>query len=164
LNDAGFQLRFRIATSPANGARFGHMLAAHPNVMLDTAETDENAFFQRLADTDALLLPVNFDPASVDFIRYSMPTKVPAYLNAGTPILAYGSPETAQMQYAGEAGWGLTVTERSMETLQAAIVRIFTDSVLRKSLSRAARAAAENHDAHTVRTAFQKLLCLNAKR
>ena len=164
LNKSGFEMRLRIATSPANGARFCHMLALHPNVIVDTSETDDDQFFQRLADADALLLPVNFDRASVDFIRYSMPTKIPAYLNAGTPILAYGSAETAQMQYADEIGWGLTVTERSMEMLQAAIKRIFTDADLRTSLSRAARAVAKNHDAQTVRSDFQQSLSFAAKR
>lgn len=158
LNEAGLPLNFRIATSPANGAAFGAMLAVHPNVIVDTAAVDDDTFFRRLADADALVLPVNFDRASVDFIRYSMPTKVPAYLNSGTPILAYGSIETAQMQYARDARWGLTVAERSADALQTAIRRLVSDNELRRSLSEAARAAAENHDAQRVRDAFQNLL------
>lgn len=158
LNDAGFPLKLRIATSPANGANFGAQLKVHPNIIVDTSAVDDDTFFRRLAGADALVLPVNFDRASVDFIRYSMPTKVPAYLNSGTPIVAYGSPDTAQMQYARDARWGLTVTERSTDKLQAALRRITADMDLRRLLSHAALKAAENHDAHRVRDAFQDLL------
>lgn len=158
LNEAGFPLKFRIATSPANGANFGALLNVHPNITVDTTAVDDDTFFRRLAEADALVLPVNFDRPSVDFIRYSMPTKVPAYLNSGTPILAYGSVDTAQMQYARDAHWGLTVTERSTDKLQGGLRRIATDFDLRRSLSQSARQAAENHDAHRVRDAFQNLL------
>lgn len=164
LNDEGFPLRLRIATSAVNGARFGHLLALHPNTAVDTSGASDDAFFQGLADTDALLLPVNFDATSVDFIRYSMPTKVPAYLNSGTPVLAYGSPETAQMRYAQEGGWGLMVSERSADKLKSAIRRILADMDVRRRVSEAARAAAANHDARKVRAAFQELLCGSAKR
>ncbi len=158
LNDEGFPLRLRIATSAANGARFGRLLSVHPNVTLDTAGVDDNAFFQGLADADALLLPVNFDPASVDFIRYSMPTKVPAYLNSGTPVLAYGSTETAQIRYATDSGWALVVSDQSAETLKAALKRVVSDISLRERLSAAARLAAANHDAGIVRARFQEVL------
>lgn len=164
LNDEGFALRLRIATSAANGVRFGHLLTLHPSITVDTSGADDDAFFRGLAAADALLLPVNFDAASVDFIRYSMPTKVPAYLNSGTPVLAYGAPETAQMQYAKDSGWGLTVDERSADGLKSAIRRIFTDKNARQRLSDTARAAAANHDARTVRAAFQELLCRSARR
>ncbi|RDV03180.1 glycosyltransferase [Undibacter mobilis] len=158
LNEAGFPLKLRVATSPANGANFGAQLKVHPNIIVDTAAVDDDAFFRRLAAADALVLPVNFDRASVDFIRYSMPTKVPAYLNSGTPIFAYGSLDTAQIQYARDARWGLTVTERSTDKLQAALRRITADMDLRRLLSHTARKVAENHDAHRVRDAFQDLL------
>lgn len=164
LNDEGFPMRLRIATSAANGQRFGHLLALHPNIAVDTSGSGDDAFFQGLADADALLLPVNFDAASVGFIRYSMPTKVPAYLNSGTPVLAYGAPETAQMRYAQEGGWGLMVGERSAEKLKSAIRRILTDMDVRQRVSEAARAAAANHDARKVRAAFQEQLRRSAKR
>jgi glycosyltransferase involved in cell wall biosynthesis len=158
LNAEGFPLHLRIATSAANGTRFGHLLSVHPNVTLDTAGVDDDAFFQGLAEADALLLPVNFDRASVDFIRYSMPTKVPAYLNSGTPVLAYGSAETAQIRYATDSGWALVVSDQSAETLKAALKRVVSDISLRKRLSAAARSAAANHDAGIVRTRFQEIL------
>jgi glycosyltransferase involved in cell wall biosynthesis len=164
LNDEGFPLRLKISTSASNVARFGKLLSVHPRITLDAAAVSDDTFFQGLAEADALLLPVNFDRASVDFIRYSMPTKVPAYLNSGTPVLAYGSSETAQIRYATDRRWALVVSNRSMDTLKDALKRIISDMSLRKELSGAARCAAADHDASTVRTGFQEVLRQAARR
>jgi hypothetical protein len=158
LNNEGFPLSLRIATSASNVSRFGSLLTVHPKVTLDATAVDDEAFFEGLAKADALLLPVNFNPASVDFIRYSMPTKVPAYLNSGTPILAYGSNETAQIRYARDRRWALVVPNRSMDALKTALKRIVSDMGLRAELSGAARLAASGHDASTVRAGFQDVL------
>jgi glycosyltransferase involved in cell wall biosynthesis len=159
LNNEGFTSRLRIITSAENCARYRHRLELHPNIQMTPSFGDEAAFFTILGKADALLLPVNFDPASVDFIRYSMPTKIPAYLISGTPVLVYGPAETAQVRYALESGWGHVIAERSPSDLKAALRRIIEDGMLRSGLSEAARKAAANHDAKTVRGAFQDLLC-----
>lgn len=164
LNGEGFPARLRIATSAANVARYGPLLALHPNIAVDISASGDEAFFQSLADPDVLLLPVNFDRASVDFIRYSMPTKVPAYLNSGTPVLVYGSAETAQVRYAIDSQWAKVVTEPSLAKLKAALKQIVQDASLRQSLFTAARKASANHDARVVRGAFQELLRQSATR
>lgn len=162
LNDEGFAARLRIITSADNCARYRQMLALHPNIIVEPSSGDDDIFFQNLADADALLLPVNFDRASVEFIRYSMPTKVPAYLNSGTPVLVYGSDETAQVRYAADNGWGLVVAEPSLAKLKSGLKQIVLDGALRRRLSTAARSAVCNHDARVVRGAFQKLLIQSA--
>lgn len=162
MNTEGFAARLRIVTSADNCARYGHLLALHPNIIVEPSSGGDDVFFQSLADADALLLPVNFDRASVEFIRYSMPTKVPAYLNSGTPVLVYGSNETAQVRYAADNGWGLVVAEPSLAKLKTGLKQIAQDGALRQRLSAAARSAVRNHDARVVRGAFQKLLCQSA--
>lgn len=164
LNTEGFSLRLRIITSATNRSRFGSLLKLHSNIALDVSEGDDTTFFRTLANADALLLPVNFDEESIEFIQYSMPTKVPAYLNSGTPVLAYGSPETAQVRYAADGGWALIVARRSPAELKISLKRIVTDMALRQTLSTAAREAAAKHDSRTVRTGFQDFLSRSAKR
>ena len=163
LEKEGFPIIFRVVTSRENSARFGHLLNKNACTIIEPSEGDDAAFFQRLVDADVLLLPVNFDRDSIDFIRYSMPTKVPAYLNSGTPVLAYGPEGTAQARYAAE-GWAIKVTERSLEALKTAIKRVLLNENLRDSLSISARAAAANHDARLVRASFQAILCDAAQR
>jgi hypothetical protein len=158
LNNEGFPAKLRIVSQERNFTRFGHLFARHPNISLVPSQFDEEQFFWILAGADALLLPVNFDEHSVTLMRYSMPTKVPSYLVSGTPCLVYGSADTAQVQYARDAGWGHVIAERSMPALKAGMRHIVEDTVLRQTLSAAARKASANHDAMIVRPAFQKVL------
>jgi glycosyltransferase involved in cell wall biosynthesis len=110
------------------------------------------------------VLPVNFDDESVRLIRYSMPTKLPAYLASGTPILAYGPRGVAQIDDAARHGWGLVVAERGEGTLRDALTRIAGDLPLRRDLSRHARSLAEaRHDVRKVRAAFQAAISLAAQ-
>jgi hypothetical protein len=87
-----------------------------------------------------------------------MPTKIPSYLVSGTPILVYGSSQTAQVQYALDSGWGHTITQRSVTKLKIELRRIVDDLSLRQRLSAAARKASNNHNANVVRPAFQNVL------
>lgn len=111
------------------------------------------------AHADLLLLPVNFDKASRKYIRYSMPTKVPAYMFSGTPTLAYGPPEVASIGYAFKSGWAYCVTHRNKSALREAIKKLAYDEHLRKNLAlNAQRLAQDRHDRKEVGTEFQKVL------
>lgn len=139
-------------------------LAVSPAIRFKPPITDDPEYFAALAAADGLLLPVNFDSASVAFIRYSMPTKVPSYLVAGTPVLVYGPAEVAQVDYARRAGWGLVLDRQGLEGLKAAMRRLAMDSELRHTLwINARRVAAESHDAAVVRSRFQAVLAEVAK-
>jgi glycosyltransferase involved in cell wall biosynthesis len=125
----------------------------------DIPENDED-YFSLLGKADVLLLPVNFDSASVDFLRLSMPTKVPSYLASGTPILVYGPQGVAQVEYARDSGWGRVVDRQGIDALASAVRHMIGDSALRQALStKAKEAARENHDAKKVRGAFHDALC-----
>lgn len=106
---------------------------------------------------DLLLLPVNFDEESVKYIRYSMPTKVPAYMFSGTPTLAYGPSEVASMQYARE--WAHVVTKEDKTELKKAISHLAGSEQLREKLAKRALQLAQNrHDRATVSKTFHKSL------
>ncbi len=106
---------------------------------------------------DLLLLPVNFDKESIRYIRYSMPTKVPAYMFSGTPTLAYGPNQAASIQYAEE--WAHCVTRQSPKELKNAIQTLASDEVLRKHFAlKAQKLASERHDRKKVGRAFQQVL------
>jgi glycosyltransferase involved in cell wall biosynthesis len=108
-----------------------------------------------LASADVLVLPFNFNAASARYIRLSMPTKVPAYMISGTPVLVYGPPEVATVAYAAEGGWGFTVTDRDADHLRAGLRTLLTDVPLRQRLGeRAVTLARQNHDIAPVKAAF----------
>ena len=116
LNDAGFPFKLDIASPGWAASAHRHAVAIHPAIRLMEPTQDDAEFFKMLAAADALVLPINYDAESVAFIRYSMPTKVPAYMASGTPILVYGPRGVAQVDYAAREGWGHVVSERDPHT------------------------------------------------
>ena len=103
--------------SPAYLERYRSTLAVAPNITVGESPPDGDDFIRLLRSASVLLLPVNFDRQSADLIRYSLPTKVPAYLASGTPILAYGPRRMAQIEYARDERWAHIVNERSVTVL-----------------------------------------------
>ena len=163
LADAGRNVTLDIHSPLHLAEPFRRSLEIHPAIRLHDAIKDDAAFFRAITTVDALLLPVNFDPVSIAYIRHSMPTKVPAYLASGTPILAYGPAATDQIAYAEREGWGLVVARRDPRLIDQAIVALATDNAQRRRLSTRARAVASRHDVRHVRAQFQGLLAQAAE-
>jgi len=158
LQDNGMQIELDIYSPPAQTGPLRDRLVRSDAIRLHDVIGNDETYFSRLADADILLLPVNFDEHSKRYIRLSMPTKVPSYLVSGTPVLVYGPPGVAQVEYARTAGWGFVVDGRDVEALADAIRRLATDGALRQRLSAAARRVVMNHDATRVRSAFRVVL------
>jgi glycosyltransferase involved in cell wall biosynthesis len=116
-------------------------------------------YFQELESADVLVLPVNFDCDSVRLIKYSMPTKVPAYLSSGVPILAYGPIDTAQIKSAVEGGWAYVVQEQCSKLLAERLLDLLKNQSLRKSiLTNAESYFYKNHNAEEVRGSFRNAI------
>jgi hypothetical protein len=159
LNNEGFPIRMEIYSPSHATEQYRGRLVVGAAIRLQDTIGDDEVFFRTLQDVDMLVLPVNFDAYTIQYIRYSMPTKVPAYLAVGTPILVYGPAEVAQVSYAKKAGWGMPVTVRDMNVLKLAFKRLATDMQLRQDLAgRSRQMAAAHHDACVVRAWFQAAL------
>jgi glycosyltransferase involved in cell wall biosynthesis len=155
----GTSVQLDIYCPPSHIAGMEEEFVVGPRIKLHGPLTDDNDFFSIICSADMLLLPANFDQKSINFIRYSMPTRVPAYMASGTPILVYGSPNTAQVQYAKEFGWGYVIDKPDNIKLQKAICQLSEDMNIRLSLSNTARKlACERHDVEIVRQIFFKAL------
>lgn len=116
---------------------------------------DASAVPELLARADILILPFNFDVASLKYMRLSMPTKVPAYMISGTPVLVYGPASAATVAYASEGGWAATVTTEGAAPLATALESLLGDEARRASLAkRAMELARRDHDESRVRPAF----------
>jgi glycosyltransferase involved in cell wall biosynthesis len=163
LNLGGYPIRLTISSPSGHTQRYHDRLAIHPAIAIEDTIRDDARFYARIAAADALLVPVNFDSASVRFIRYSMPAKLPAYMISGTPIFVYGSAETTQVRYALDAEWAHVVDVRDPALLQDGIRTIMQDDALRRRVSSVAQATvARSHDAATVRAGFQATLAAAA--
>jgi glycosyltransferase involved in cell wall biosynthesis len=165
LAQAGRAVTLEIHAPAFLAARHRARLELPPAVKVIDATEDDDAFFRLIRGADLLLLPVNFDAASVRFIRHSMPTKIPAYLASGTPVLVYGPPGVDQVAYAAREGWGEVVGVRDESALRTAIARLLDDDGRRRAfVGRALDLARRSHDAATVRRRFQETLARAATR
>jgi glycosyltransferase involved in cell wall biosynthesis len=126
---------------------------------------DPTSIARLLAGTDLLVLPYNFDARSARYIRLSLPTKAPAYMISGTPILVYAPGDVATARYAAREGWGHVVATRGEEPVMSAIRMLMQDAGLREQLGRRAKTvAAARHDASVVKAAFWAALCEAARQ
>lgn len=117
-----------------------------------------------MSEADINLLPFNFDESSARYLRFSMPTKVPAYMISGTPVLVYGPSALAAVRYAVDAGWGHVVDEPGPARLVPAIARLLDDEPYRRELGqRAQRRAEEAHEIGGVRRRFWAALLMAAE-
>jgi len=132
---------------------------AHPSIRVKEAPKTPGAIASLLRAADVLVLPIDFDRDSIEYIRFSLPTKVPAYMATGVPVLVYGPPGVASVKYAKTEGWAHVIEERSSEALKQGILRLCVDKQLRALLSqRARRLAALKHDARQVREQFREAI------
>ena len=112
-----------------------------------------------LRQQDILLLPFNFDPGSVRFIRYSWPSKIPEYLFSGVPILIYGPSVAAFVQSAQTKGWALAVDRQDATALEHAIEQLASDKGLRREIAAVAGDLGRHeHDIRRIRSDFQHAL------
>ena len=86
------------------------------------------------ASVDVLILPNDFDPASISFLKYSMPTKASEYMATGTPILIYADADTAIVKHAEKNKWAYIVSENNKQKLTNAIEELYHNSELREKI------------------------------
>ena len=116
-----------------------------------------SALPEKFAKVDLLLLPQDFDEKSVQFLKYSFPTKVSEYMISGTPILVYGDKRTGLTKYVLKNKWAYVVTENNKQILIGAILDLYHNLPLRKELGqKAQQIAIDREDAVIVKENFRK--------
>ncbi|SNS07627.1 Glycosyltransferase involved in cell wall bisynthesis [Belliella buryatensis] len=111
------------------------------------------------ANADLLFLPYDFSEASLQFIKYSMPTKASEYMVCGTPILIMAPKDTAVVKSALKLGWGYVLNDNRVEKLVESLKIMLFDPIARLRLSESARNVARNyHTKSIVQARFFKTL------
>jgi len=114
---------------------------------------------------DFLILPYDFSPKGMAFIKYSMPTKASEYMASGTPIIIYSPQETALVDYAQQYKWATIVTDPEGNKLVEGLKKMILDKNYRQNLAEKAKGiAAQRHDIRTVTEDFQKILANTASK
>lgn len=114
--------------------------------------------------SDVLVHVESFDQALRDYTRLSFSTKLPLYMAAGRPVLAFGPDEGASCRYVREHGFGRVMTEPGVPQLAAAITELCASEELRASLGRAAwQRAMEAHSASGMQMRFRTVMTAAAE-
>ena len=130
-----------------------------PAVTIAEVPKDDEDMISLLKGADLLFLPVDFTKVSIERMRYSMFAKIPAYMMSGTPILVYGPPEVASVEYAIKEKWAYVVAKKDEKTLKDAIIELATNPALRERLGqKAQKIGIRDFDANNVRKRFSTAL------
>jgi glycosyltransferase involved in cell wall biosynthesis len=155
----GTQIRLEILTPQMFTADLRRTFRGLPAVQVNDSPASSQAA-SVLASADLLLIPANFDRASLRYIRYSLPAKSIAYMVSSCPVLVYGPPNIPPVEYARNEGWGFVVDTPSPSKLKQAMATLMRDEALRKSLGlRGREVAVRNHDGKRLRAWLHDLLC-----
>ncbi|MFC0096748.1 glycosyl transferase family 1 [Micromonospora marina] len=98
-----------------------------------------------LAWADVLVHVESFRAELRRYTRFSLSTKIPQYLAAGRPVLAYGPGEIASMRHLDAAGAAMVVGVESRGELRHALERLCRDGALRGRLAHAGHSWASRH-------------------
>jgi glycosyltransferase involved in cell wall biosynthesis len=154
LAAAGHNIRLEIYTHPSFEKQYGGQLARPPHVDFYGLVPYEQ-MPKLMREADALLVPVTFDEKMFVYARCSMPTKIPECMISGTPVVLFGPPEAAPVDYALRDNWGLVISEPDQESFKRQLVELMRNPTLRRQISEPARKLAkERHNLDTVREAF----------
>jgi glycosyltransferase involved in cell wall biosynthesis len=111
-----------------------------------------------LAQADVLFLPESFsvDPRKIEL---SISTKCHLYMMSGSPVLAYGPPYSGTIDYGRREGWAEVVTERDVQQLRRALLKLIGDPQFCSQLiSQAKEVARRNHDLMRCREFFRQAI------
>lgn len=119
---------------------------------------------RQFAKADFLLMPYDFSNTSLNYLQYSMPTKVPEYMISGTPIIIFAPESTAVAQYAKKFGWAKLITQNDVNEISKSIELLLGHQEQRRALaSKAINLAEKNHNLRQVNKEFRETLCAISK-
>lgn len=159
----GMEIKLYIQ-SPSGDYKIINRLQRHKCVVINPI-VDYSKLPIIFSKADLLLIANDFNKQGIDYLKYSMPTKISEYLISGTPVLVYAPGETAVSRFVSENECGYCVTDQRTESITDAIHFLISNDEFRKQLSHnAVRIAKELFDAKKVRFFFKKLLITIPKR
>jgi len=163
LHSEGNNCHLKIATFQPRVEKYRPFLERKPSVTVSEVPQDDHGMARLLQNADLLFLPVDFTRISIERMRFSIFAKLPAYMMSGTPILAYGPPEVASIEYALKEKWAYVVGREDKVLLKQAIVELIDNSALRERIGRRAQeVGVRDFDANRLRPEFHKALAAAA--
>lgn len=110
---------------------------------------------QLVSKYDFALLALNFNHRSLKYTRLSFSTKASEYMASGIPTIIYASKHAEYSRHALKYGWAYAITERGVDNVKSALLKLINNKDLRQEISnRAVKYSEENCDTQQVASAF----------
>ncbi len=157
LRASGHGIRFLVYAPEADLRKYGTLLSAAGVEVMGSLRAEEVQAV--LVQSHVLVHVESFHEQLRRYTRLSFSTKLPQYLAAGRPVLAWGPAQLASCRYIAETRTGVVVGEQREDLVQNAITMLATDSELRKAMGRRAWSTAKDkHDPISMRKRFRTML------
>lgn len=112
------------------------------------------------SESDFLILPYDFAPTAIKYIKLSMPTKAPEYMVTGSPILVFAPEETAIVKNASKYDWAQIITENNINAVSDGIKEMIENKALREKFAKnAIKMAEEEYNSTEVTAKFRNAIC-----
>jgi len=154
INNSGIPVKLYIQ-SPSENSSLLTRLLENGNVIVNPVAA-YNELPAIYSQADILVIVNDFDEASVNFLRYSMPTKASEFLISGTPVLVFSHSDTAISKFFYENKCGSCVSCHDISKLADALEHLIKNEPYRVELgNNATKLAEELFDSRKVRMKFQ---------
>jgi len=111
--------------------------------------------YEIMENADAFVIPSSFDPTLNNDYQYSFPSKLTELLSTAKPVIYYGSSDTSIHEFLNQIGSSVTVTKRSVNLLNEALINLIDNYPARKlDAEKISRMIRKDYDMKTTRRAF----------
>ena len=148
----GLQMKFILQTKENPSWTTDYVCVEHRGFV------EYNDLPKMFSSADFLILPYDFSPQSIQFIRYSMPTKATEYMISGTPVIIFSPEQAALVNHAKNRHWAKIVTDNSVTALSEAITSLIQNESERRILAQNAIEVANGYSMSKVTSAFRNIL------
>ncbi|MHC1733004.1 MAG: hypothetical protein AB9888_13380 [Bacteroidales bacterium] len=157
LSNFGIRIKLYIQ-SPSSNSKLSVKVSGFKSVVFNPV-ADYSELPGIFSSADILAITNDFDTRSINYLKYSMPTKASEYMISGTPVLVYSHSETAVTKFFSYHRCGYCITERNLDLLRDGLRLLIEDEKLRREIgTNSVRIAKEMFDANIVRTNFQNII------
>ncbi len=159
-------IELEMYTSDEAALKHKDILSNYNSAVIYPAPSDQDQIAKIYGGADALLSPLGFTESIRAGWKYSMPTKIPAYMFSGTPVIVISPSDTYLAEFINYTGSGFLISDISnKEKIAAEIIRFFSDLDLQKSMAAKAREIAlREFDASIVRPRFREIIRSAARK
>lgn len=102
--------------------RFGSLNAVYCHELVEY-----DRYKRLLCESDAILIPYNFDKKTIAYTRLSLANKMPESFASGAVVIAYGPPQIATIDYIDNTGCAEVVKKNDFGLLRSSVEKLVSD-------------------------------------